>query len=84
LEKFANEEALADLRNKNKPEYLKSSKIIFECFDSFSQKSEQMGKIKIDQWAQIQTVDGRNAILNLLSWTDFLNVSFLTFNNFVF
>ena len=81
---MTNEAVLADLRNNNKAEYLKSSKIIFECFDSFSQKSEQIGKFKIDQWAQIQTVDGRNAIINLLVWTHFLNVGFLIFNNFVF
>ena len=84
MEKFANGEALAELRKNNKAEYIKSSKIIFECFDYFSQKSEEMGKFKTDQWAQIQSVDGRNAILDLLSWTDFLNVSFLIFNNFFF
>ena len=84
METFSNVRILDKLIDNNDAEYLKCSNIIFECFDSFSKKSEQIGKIKIDQWAQIQTVDGRNAILNLLSWTDFLNVSFLTFNNFVF
>ena len=62
-----------------KVDYFKSSKIIFECFDSFTQKSEQIGKCIIDEWAQIQAVDGTNAITNLLAWTDFLNVSFLIF-----
>ena len=82
MEQFANGELLR--YNKTKDEYLKSSKIVFECFDSFLRKSEQLGKFKIDQWAQIQTVDGRNAISNLLSWTYHLNVSFPIFNNFVF
>ena len=81
---LTNEAVLADLRNNNKAEYFKSSKIIFECFDYFSQKSEQIGNFKTDQWAQIQTVDGRNAITILLVWTHYLNVSFLIFNNFVF
>ena len=82
---FENEEGLADLRN-NKPEYVKISKIIFDCFDSFSQKSEQIGKFKIDEWAQIQTKAGHNAIIILSVWTSELNlnVSFRIFNNFVF
>ena len=84
MAKFANVEGLVNLRNNNKAEYLKWLKIIFECFDSFSQKSEQIGKIKIDQWAQVEAVDGRNAIIHLLTWADFLNVSFLIFNKFVF
>ena len=80
---FSNERSVADLRN-NKAEYLRSSKMIFECFDYFTQKSKQIGKCKIDQWAQIQRVDGRNAITNLLDWTDFLNVGFQIINNIVF
>jgi len=79
LEVFANVRILDQLLNNNGAEYLKCSKIIFECFASFSQKSEQIGKVKINQWAQIQTVDGRNTITNLLVWTGFLNVSFLIF-----
>ena len=76
---LTNEAVLADLRNNNKAEYFKSSKIIFECFDYFSQKSEQIGKFKINEWAQIQTADGGNAILNLINWTHFLNVGFSNF-----
>ena len=82
---FANDEGLADLRN-NKSEYVNISKIIFNCFDSFSQKSEQIGKFKIDEWAQIQTKAGHNAITIVFPWTSQLNlnVSFPIFNNFVF
>ena len=60
------------------PEFLPILKVLFARFDSFTQKSEQLGKIKIDQWAQIQTLDGKNAISNLLCWTTYisLNVSF--------
>ena len=76
---------LNDLGNQNVSEYVKISKIIFECLNSFSQISERMGKIKIDEWAQIQTRDGNNAITNLLMWTAHLNlnVSFQILNNFV-
>jgi len=75
---------LDKLIDNNDAEYLKCSNVLFKCFDSFSQKSEQIGKIKIDQWAQVEAVDGRNAIIHLLTWADFLNVSFLIFNKFVF
>ena len=85
MAKLANVEVLREIQI-NKAEYLKSSKIIFECFDSFSQKAEKMGKFKIDEWAQIQTADGNNAITNLLFWTVniAINVSFPIVNNFVY
>ena len=83
---FADPSKLNDLENNNKSEYVKISKIIFEYFDLFSQKAEQIGKIKIDQWAQIQTDPGPNAITFLLVWTSYLssNVSFPLFDNFIF
>jgi len=73
-----------DLTNNNRSEYVKIMKMIFECFDSFSKKSEHFGKAKIDEWAQIQTEDGDNAIKHLLRWTVDLYLSFPIFNNFVF
>jgi len=81
---FANHSELNNLANNNKSEFVKISREIFECFDLFSQKSEQIGKIKIDQWAQIQLEAGPNAITLLFVWTTFLypNVSFPLFNNF--
>ena len=88
---FANEATLGDLQNNNKSEYVKISKIIFECFDSFSKKCEKLKKIKVDQWAQIQRGDGHNAITNLLCWTaqvyctdKSLNVRFPMVTNCVF
>ena len=65
---------LDKLIDNNDAEYLKCSNVLFKCFDSFSQKSEQIGKIKIDQWAQIQAADGRNTITNLLVWTMLLDL----------
>ena len=68
--------------------YVEISNIVFKCFDSFSQKSEEIGKFKIDEWAQIQTADGNNAITNLLVWTaslaEYAWSCFPIFNNFVF
>ena len=86
MEKFANPGSLGDLENNNKSGYAKISKMIFECFDSFTQKSEQLGKFKIDKWAQIQTENGHNAITYLLAWTLvlYVNVSFPIFNNLFF
>ena len=81
---FTNAAMLLDLRTNNESEFLKWLKRIFECFDSFSQKSEEIGKFKIDQWAQIQSEDGTNAIINVLSWTETIlniNVGFPIFNN---
>jgi len=67
---FASDMMPADLRsNTSDYGFVKKSKIIFECFDSFSQTSEQIGKFKIDKWAQIQMEDGHNAITKLLLWT---------------
>ena len=77
---FASTESLFDLLENNESEYVKISKIIFECLDTFSKKSEQFGKFKIDEWAQIQTEDGRNAISHLLGWASHLYVSFPIFN----
>ena len=71
---FANDSVLDDIRENNTPEYLRTSKIIFQTFDWFTKISEEKQIQNINKWAEKQTEDGHNAISNLLIWTTALKL----------
>ena len=68
-----------DLAKKNANEFGKISKILFQNFVTFSTKCENLGKAKVDEWAQIQKENGTNSISNWLVWTVYLSGSFPLF-----
>jgi len=59
------------------------SKLIFQTFDWFLSKSEELGIRKIDDWIQVQANDGANVISLLLGWIGCLHEKVVFHNIFI-
>jgi len=60
--------------------YGRISNLIFETFDWFLSKSEELAFRNIDEWVQVQDSDGTNAISLLFDWIISLDRK-VVFNN---
>jgi len=79
LAHFSNMVPLVDVAKKNATEFGRISKSIFQNFITFSTKCENLGKWKIDEWAQMQKENGANSISYWIIWTSYLSGRFPLF-----
>ena len=70
LAQFANGHILSDICRRNRSEYGRISRRIFDTFFLFLSK---FSETRIDRWAEAQEDDGHNCISNIIKWSSNLS-----------